>query len=392
MKTRYLLIIGDGIADRPLSVLGNKTPLDYLALPAMARLASQRLGLARTVPVGTPPGSDTAILSIFGCDPRHCYTGRAALEAAGAGVTLRASETAWRVNLATVEGDDFETAVMRSHNGTGIGGQAALDTVRALETDPAYARLAAALRFVLHESPTFRQMGVGPTEGAWGAPLPGPHDHLGEAIGPLIPEGDIRALVKASFEALRGRQSNCIWPWAPGEAMGLPGFAERYGHSGPVVSAVPLVKGIAALCGLPAPDVPGATGELDTNYRGKVDAVLEGFRQGADFAAVHVEAPDECSHALDVQGKLEAIRRLDNRVIAPALDGLDAMGVPYRVLFLSDHPTLLESGAHDGHPVPFCLYDSRESAASRVFGEAGAEQGELVEDGTKLVEMLFEMD
>ena len=114
---RYVLIIGDGIADRPVAPLGGKTPLEALALPGMARLASQRMGLARTVPEGVAPGSDTAILSIFGCDPRTCYTGRAALEAAGAGVTLRQGETCWRVNLATVEGDEFAGALMRSHNG-----------------------------------------------------------------------------------------------------------------------------------------------------------------------------------------------------------------------------------------------------------------------------------
>ncbi|MDR0896487.1 MAG: phosphoglycerate mutase [Oscillospiraceae bacterium] len=386
---KHLLIIGDGIADRPISVLGGQTPLAHLPLPGMARLASARMGLVQTVPDGVPPGSDTAILSIFGCDPRDCYTGRAALEAAGAGVLLRAGETCWRVNLTTVEGDALATAKMRSHNGLGIGGEAALETVRALMADADFAALAASLGFVLHESPTFRQMATAPAGGNWGAPLPGPHDHLGEAVGGLLPEGNIRKLVEASFVALKGRQANCIWPWCPGEAMTLPGFAARYGHSGPVVSAVPLVKGIAALCDLPAPEVTGATGELDTNYAGKVEAALAGLRDGADFAAIHVEAPDECSHARDVEGKLEAIRRLDAQVVLPALAGLDALGMPYRVLLLSDHPTLLDSGAHDGAPVPFCLYDSRVSAAPRAFSEAAAAGGELVKEGTQLMELLF---
>ncbi len=387
---RYLLIIGDGIADRPVSVLGGKTPLEYLALPGMARLASNHMGLVRTVPIGMPAGSDTAILSIFGSDPRSCYTGRAALEAAGAGVPLCPGETAWRVNLATVTGDDFSTAVMRSHNGLGIGGEAALETVRVLLANPEFSELAKSLGFTLHANPTFRQMGVAPTQGAWGKPLPGPHDHLGEMIGPLLPEGDIRLLVEASFNALRGRQANCIWPWAPGEAMELASFPARYGHSGPAVSAVPLVKGIATLSSLPAPQVEGATGELDTNYAGKVAAAMDGFRHGATFAAVHVEAPDEMSHALDVQGKLEAIRRLDAQVIIPLLDALEADGEDHRILFLSDHPTLLENGAHDGSPVPFCLYDSRVHAAPRIFCEATAAPFGVVEEGTLLMPMLFE--
>ncbi len=386
---RHVLIIGDGIADRPLSVLSGKTPLAYLKLPGMARLASGRLGLVRTVPEGVPAGSDTALLSIFGYDPRDCYTGRAALEAAGANVPLKDGETCWRVNLCAVDGDDFETAIMRSHNGRGIGGAAALETVRALQQNAAFAALCDSLSFTLHESPTFRQMGVAPSGNSWGASLPGPHDHLGEAIGALVPKGDIRRLVEASFEALRGRQANCIWPWAPGAAMALSDFPAKYGHQGPVISAVPLVKGIARLAGLPAPEVSGATGELDTNYAGKVDAVLQGLRGGATFAAVHVEAPDEMSHAKDVEGKLEAIRRLDAQVILPLLSGLSALGDDFRILFLSDHPTLLENGAHDGNPVPFCLYDSRKTGPDRVFSEAEAAHGECIENGASLMAELF---
>ena len=386
---RYIIIIGDGIADRPLSILQDRTPLEYVALPGMARLGGQRVGRARTVPEGCPAGSDTAILSIFGFDPRVCYTGRAALEAAGAGVTLRPGETAWRTNLVTVEGEDFETAVMRSHNGTGIGGDEALQIVRTLQKDTAYAELAASLGFVLHESPTFRQMGVARTEGSWGKAMPGPHDHLGKPIGPLMPEGDIRRLMAASFRALRGQQANCIWPWAPGSAMELSNFTARYGHRGPVVSAVPLVKGIAALCGLPAPEVVGATGELDTNYQGKVDAALEGLRAGADFAVIHVEAPDEMSHAKDVEKKLEALRRLDCCVIVPLLDALDAMKEDYRILFLSDHPTLVETGAHNSEPVPYCIYDSRKIGTPRVFCEANAATGDFFEEGTELIAALF---
>lgn len=387
---RYILLIGDGMADSPVAALDEKTPLEALALPGMARLASHRLGLVRTIPVGVAPGSDTAILSIFGYDPRICYTGRAALESAGAGVTLRIGQTAWRVNLVTVEGDDFLTARMRSHNGLGIGGENALKTVDCLQQNEAFRSLSQALHFTIHQSPTFRQIGVAPTKGDWGTPLPGPHDHLGEEIDALIPQGDIRRLVYASFDALRGRQANCIWPWCPGEAMELKNFPVRHGHAGPVVSAVPLVKGIARLCGLETPDVPGATGELDTNYAGKVEAALAGLRQGADFAAIHVEAPDECSHAQDVKGKLESLRRLDAQVILPLLSGLDAMGAPYRILFLSDHPTLLESGAHSGNPVPFCVYDSRRPDAPRLFCESTAQHGELVEEGTKLPAILFE--
>ena len=387
---RYILIIGDGIADRPVHALAGKTPLESLELPALSKLAGGLLGRARTVPKGAEPGSDTAILSIFGYDPRANYTGRAALEAAGAGVALAPGELAWRVNLCAVHGERFRDAVMRSHNGGGIDGRDALDTVAALRASPAFASLAKALRFTLHESASFRQMATAPGGTDWGAALPGPHDHLGERVDTLLPPGGIRLLVEASFEALRGRQANCIWPWCPGEAMRLEGFSARYGHSGPVISAVPLVKGIAALCGLAAPVVDGATGTLNTNYAGKVKAALAGLRAGADFAAIHVEAPDECAHALDLAGKLEAIRRIDSRIVRPLLRALEADGEPFRVLFLSDHPTHVETGAHDGAAVPFCVYDSRNAAAPRAFSERAAATGVCVEDGTLLMRMLFD--
>lgn len=385
---KYILLIGDGMADLPIEMLQGKTPLAFLALPEMAVLASQYMGLARTVPEGTAPGSDTAILSIFGSDPRTCYTGRAALEAAGAHVPLLDGETVWRVNLVTVEGGDIATARMRSHNGYGIHGDLALQTVRALLDDSVFANLANALGFVLHPSPTFRQMGVAPTHQEWGLPLPGPHDHLGEPIDPLLPEGNIRKLVHASFQALQGHQANCIWPWAPGAAMQLPDFHAKYHHHGPVISAVPLCKGIACLSSLPAPDIEGLTGELDTNYEAKVDAALQSLSRDADFAVIHVEAPDECSHMKDLEGKLEAIQRIDARIIAPLLKGLRSAGEPFRVLFLPDHYTFVSNGVHDGTPVPFCLYDSRKSMPPRVFCEAEAAKGPFY-DGMKLMELLF---
>lgn len=387
---RYILLIGDGMADHPVASLNHQTPLEYLALPEMAKLASGRLGMVQTVPVGVPPGSDTAILSILGCDPRTCYTGRAALEAAGANVPVGERETVWRVNLITIDGEDAASARLRSHNGMGIHGDAALETVHALRTDPEFSRLARSLDFVIHESPTFRQMGVAPSSAAWGTPLPGPHDHLGEPIWPLLSGGDIQRLVLASIGALAGRQANCIWPWAPGAAMKLPSFAARYMHHGAVISAVPLCKGIALLSGLDAPDIPGATGELDTNYEAKVEAALSCLARGDDFVAIHIEAPDECAHMKDVGGKLEALRRLDARVIAPLLHGLHQQGSPYRILFLSDHPTLVASGLHDGAPVPYCLYDSRHAAAApHVFCETNAAKGEFLRDGTKLMDLLF---
>ena len=408
---KYVLVIGDGIADEPVSELGGKTPLAALTLPQIDRLAGGRLGLCQTVPAGVPAGSDTAILSIFGYNPRTCYTGRSALEAAGMGVMLQAGETSLRVNLCALEGETFEAARILSHNGGSIEGEEAVELMQDLVHDPRFASLSAAFGFTVHITPTFRHIGVidaahrpqGETHFAE------PHNHLGEAIAPLLPEGAmgpaITALMRASYEVLREHPvnrariaagklpANCIWPWGPGSAMALDSFEQKYHKRGSAVSAVPLVWGIAGLCGVDTPRVPGATAELETNYEGKVQAVLDALAGGADFCCIHIEAPDECAHAGDVEGKCEAIRRLDARVVGALLDRLPQLDPEFRMLLLSDHPTLLSTRGHDGKAVPFALYDSRHPGAPRKFDEAHAkETGDFLAEGPMLLRALFEQD
>ena len=408
---KYVLVIGDGIADEPVSELGGKTPLAALTLEQIDRLAGGRLGLCQTVPAGVPAGSDTAILSIFGYDPRTCYTGRSALEAAGMGVMLCPGETSLRVNLCALEGETFEAARILSHNGGSIEGEEAVELMQDLVHDPRFASLAAAFGFTVPITPTFRHIGVidaahqpqGETRFAE------PHNHLGEAIAPLLPEGAmgpaITALMRASYEVLREHPvnrariaagklpANCIWPWGPGSAMALDSFEQKYHKRGSAVSAVPLVWGIAGLCGVDTPRVPGATAELETNYEGKVQAVLDALEGGADFCCIHIEAPDECAHAGDVEGKCEAIRRLDTRVVGALLERLPQVDPDFRMLLLSDHPTLLRTRGHDGNAVPFAIYDSRHPGAPRKFDEAHArETGDFLAEGPMLLRALFEQD
>jgi 2,3-bisphosphoglycerate-independent phosphoglycerate mutase len=181
-----------------------------------------------------------------------------------------------------------------------------------------------------------------------------------------------------------------VWFWAEGTAVELPDFTERYGKTGGVISAVPLCHGIAALVKLRRVSVEGATGELDTNYEGKAQAAIDLLRE-CDFAAIHVEAPDECTHNGDLQGKLEAIRRLDARAVAPLMRGLADTGWEYRILVLSDHKTLTSTRGHDGTPVPFIIYDSRaDNRTGAAYCEADGERGEHVGDGTRLMDILFE--
>ena len=406
---KYVLIIGDGIADEPVAQLGGKTPLAAIDCPYINTLAGGRLGMCQTVPHGVPAGSDTAILSIFGYDPRTCYTGRSALEAAGMGVVIQPGETSLRVNLCALEGDSFDTAKILSHNGGSIEGEEAVTLMEDLCADPRFSALAAAIGFSIHVTPTFRHTGVidaAHEPNRANMRFTEPHNILGSAIAGYMPKGELgaqlTALMRVSFEILRDHPvnvqrkaegklaANCIWPWGPGAAMGLESFDALYHKKGSAVSAVPLVWGIANLCGVDTPRVEGANAELDTNYEGKVDAVIAALEGGADFCCIHVEAPDECAHGGDVEGKCEAIRRLDSRVVKPLLERLPDVDPDHRILILSDHPTLLATRGHDGGAIPFALYDSEAHGAPRKFDEPAARAtGDFLEEGPMLLRALF---
>ncbi len=409
---KYVILIADGIADTAVPALGGRTPLEALPLPAFDALAGGLLGRARTVPQGVPAGSDTAILSIFGYDPCACYTGRSPLEAAGSGVTLRPGEVSFRVNLTALEGESFEDARILSHNGGNVEGEEVDALIAALRADPAFQRAAQALGMSLHASRSFRHIGVIGAEhcaqvgDAASYQLTEPHNVLEQPIAQHLPRGAsaeaLTEYMRASHAALRDHPvnraraargvlpANCLWPWGAGRALVLEPFAQKYGKSAVVISAVPLVWGIAALGGLPAPRVPGATGDLDTDYAAKVQAALDALASGADLAVIHIEAPDECAHAGDVEGKCEAIRRIDARIAAPLLAALPGVDPEFRILLLSDHYTLLDTRKHDGTPVPFCLYDSRSPGTSRKYSEGAASAEALLDPGHLLPALLFE--
>lgn len=410
---KYVILIADGIADGPVPALDNHTPLSFLRLPGFDTLAGGTLGRARTVPDGVPAGSDTAILSIFGYDPRACYTGRSPLEAAGSGVTLRPGEVSFRVNLTALEGERFEDARILSHNGGGVEGEEVSALMTALRADAGFQRAAEALGMALHSGTSFRHIGVIDAARAKGADdaasyrLTEPHNILGQAIAPHLPCGTaadaLTQYMRASHAALahhpvnaaraarNAMPANCLWPWGAGRALKLEPFMEKFRVKATVVSAVPLVRGIAALAGLPAPLVPGATGGLDTDYEAKVDAALIALDAGSDLAVIHIEAPDECSHAGDVAGKCDALRHIDARVIAPLLKRLPGVDQDFRILLLSDHYTLLSTRKHDGAPVPYCIYDSRIPGVPRKFSEKNAETAPLLQSGHHLPYLLFEI-
>lgn len=400
---KYLLVIGDGMAECPLPQLSGKTPMEAANTPCMDTLCAQgQLGLVRTIPLGIAPGSDPGILSIFSYDPRLYFHGRSPLEAAGSGLLLQPGEISFRCNMVTLSpGGPFGARAILSHSAGSIDGQSSMALLEYLLSNPDFHRAANHNGFRFHPTPSFRHILVKAGGSIQGFSATPPHDILGQAIGAYLPKGPnsqaLLELMELSAQILDTapinleRQSrgllpaNCIWPWAEGTATILPPFQEKFGKAGLVVSAVPLVQGIAKLAGLEAPVIPGATGELNTNYAGKTQAAIEALRV-YDFVCVHLEAPDECTHCGDLAGKIQAIENLDSLILHPLVAHLAQSPEPYRVLVLPDHQTLLTTRTHGGDPIPYFIYDSRETSGCGLpFQEKAAAGCPVVDPGAALM-------
>lgn len=407
---KYILVIGDGMADNPLPELDGKTPLEAAVKPVIDALAQAgTLGSVRTVPELLPPGSDTAILSIFGCDPNRYFTGRSPLEAAGCGVSLEPGCASFRCNMICVEDGDgpFDEKRILSHNAGSIDGETSMAIIRELCEEPEFHAAMEKAGMTISPTPSFRhiaQQKGGDIRGLVATP---PHDILGQQVGQYRFTGNDNAATLWSLMELANRKlehlprnearraqgkkpANGIWFWAEGTAVALPNFVERYGHGGSVISAVPLVHGIGALTGLKPVTVEGATGEVDTNYAGKLQAAKDALAGGDEFLCLHLEAPDESTHNGSLPDKLLAIHQLDSLIVAPLLQWLQEQKMDYRLLLLSDHKTLMSTRTHDGDPVPFLLYDSTAPRSGGLsYTEANGEKGPFVEHGTDLMALLF---
>ncbi len=408
---KYILLIGDGMADNAVPELNGKTPLEVAEKPFLDKLAAKsHLGHVLTVPKTLPAGSDTAILSIFGCDPCRYFTGRSPLEAAGCGVTVPAGYASFRCNMINVDDGDGPFAEKRiwSHNAGSIEGDVSIAIIQALCADPEFKAAMEALGMTIEPTPSFRHIAMQRGGDIDGIVMKPPHDILGQVVGGYAFSGndnakklwDLMALANKKLEHLplneqrraEGKKpANGIWFWAEGTSVTLPNFIENYGHSGSVISAVPLVHGIGVLTGLKMVTVEGATGEVDTNYAGKLQAAKEALLAGDTFLCVHLEAPDESTHNGSLSDKLLAINQLDSLILEPLVTWMEEQGMEHRILILSDHKTLMTTRTHDGDPVPFMIYDSTKDLGSgRTYTEANGEQGPYVEPGTQLMGMLFE--
>lgn len=356
---KYLIVLGDGMADHPIAELGGLTPLESAKKPHMDFIAKYgKLGMVRTVPKGMPPGSDTANLSVFGYDPEVYHTGRSSLEAVSIGIELNDNDLAYRCNLVTIEGD-----IMLDHS----AGEITTEEAKLIVED-----LAKALDVELHVGTSYRHCLVlrGQNPGSIAHP---PHDFTGKIFTNRMPSGEhgnfFTDLIKKSWEILSEhpvnlariregkRPANSIWLWGEGTAPALTPFYDKYAKTGAVISAVDLIKGIGLAAGLESIRVPGATGTLYTNYTGKVSAALDALLRH-DFVYLHIEAPDECSHRGNVDEKILAIEYIDQKVLAPILTELNKRGGDYSIMVLPDHPTPISIMTHTDEPVPFTYYRS----------------------------------
>jgi len=391
---KYAIIIPDGAADRPIEQLGGKTPLAVAEKPNMDWIAAQgKCGTVRTIPRGMAAGSDVAILSLLGYDPRDFYTGRAPLEAAARGLKVSDEEWIFRCNLVTVI-----NGVMEDHSAGHISTEEASALLQDLSRRIASDDLAFYPGVGYRHLMTYRgELGVRTTP---------PHDILGRSVASYLPTGkgskELRRLMEYSREVFDGHEINevrkdlgenpatTIWLWGEGKMPQLPPFRERFGISGAAITAVDLVRGIAKLIGWEIIEVPGATGYLDTNYAGKGSAAVEAL-DSHDLICVHIEAPDEAGHNADAAGKIQALQEIDRHIVGPILDRLRREGDQWRVLLLPDHPTPVEVRTHTADPVPFALAGRRvESVVTGPFNEESGELSDLhIDHGCELMEFFL---
>lgn len=400
---KYVVILGDGMADEPIAELGGKTPLAYADTPMMDELAKYgEIGLAATIPAGMKPGSDTANLAVLGYDPKRYYTGRSPLEALSIGVNMADTDIAIRCNIVTVSDDalPYEEKTMVDHSSSEISTEDAAILLEAcrkqLEWEGYHFFVGTSYRHLL----------------IWNCgkvvDLTPPHDILERRIGEYLPSDEkLLAMQKRSYEILnehplnveRARKglnkANSLWFWGAGTKPGLSSFTEKTGRKGAMISAVDLLKGIAVGAGMHNIDVEGANGGLHTNYEGKAGAAVRALtEEGYDFVYVHLEAPDEMGHQGSLERKLRAIEYLDERVIRVVKEGLDRAGEDYRMLIMPDHPTPISKRTHTSDPIPYLIYDSTKTDVSKCqsYNEKEAKlTGNFFAEGYRLMDHYLEI-
>jgi 2,3-bisphosphoglycerate-independent phosphoglycerate mutase len=397
---KYLVILADGAADLPLEQLGGRTPLQASHKPWIDKLApNSEMGLVRTVPAGMPPGSDVANLAVLGYNPALYYTGRSPLEAVSIGVDLNPTDVAFRCNLVTLsEETEYAAKTMIDYSS---------DEITTPEARELMTTIAAAFnseQFSFYSGFSYRHLLVW-HEGHLELQLTPPHDISDRKIGAYLPQGSDAPLLldfmQRSQSLLNGhpvnesrkdrglRPANSIWLWGQGQKPQIDSFTAKYHLKGTVISAVDLIKGLGICAGLEVVEVPGATGNVRTNFRGKAEAALTAFRAGRDFVYLHLEAPDEAGHRGELENKIKAIEKIDAEVLGIILPELAKIDPDYNIMILPDHPTPLALKTHTADPVPYMIYRSQAplTTQARTYDEATAQASRiLIENGYQLMD------
>lgn len=397
---KYIVVLGDGMSDEPIAALGGKTPLEYASTPVMDELAGKgELGMVQNVPAGMSPGSEIANLSVMGYNPLTDFTGRSPLEALSVGVEMEPDDVIFRANLVTLtEEEPYAEKTIVDHGAGEISTQDAdvlLDAIREAFNDDV---------FQFYTGTSYRHV-MAWKKGRVSALIP-PHDHLGQVIGPWLPEEAVlRSFMEKSFDILNNHplnlaraaagknKANSLWFWGAGTKPALSGFYEKTGLKGAMVSGVDLLKGIAVGAGMQICSVPNVTASIDTNWEGKAQASIDALlKDGNDFVYIHLEAPDEMAHQGLAEAKVRSIEYLDSRIVAPVKEAMEAAGEDFRMLVLPDHPNLIRLRTHTADPVPYVLYDStrQEKKIARYSEAEAAATGNFEPEGYRLLDRLLQ--
>ncbi len=402
---KYILILGDGMADWQIDDLGGKTPLEAAYKPNMDKLIKSGIsGMVHTIPKGMPAGSDVANLSVFGLDPKIYYTGRSPLEAISMGLKLNSDDTALRCNLVTLSNEEtYENRSMVDYS----AGEITTEESTILMNAVAEGLNSEGISF--YPGVSYRHCLLW-KNGPMDIKLVPPHDISGKKITEYLPQGPgceiVLELMKKSTKILKNHPVNksrvekglnpatSIWLWGQGKKPEVPLFIEKYGLCGSVVSAVDLIKGIGLASGMNSVNVQGATGNIKTNFKGKAQAALKELSEGRDLVYIHIEAPDECGHQGQLKEKIHAIELIDKDVLGTILKGLEESDEGYRLMVLPDHPTPIAIKTHSNDPVPFFIYDSRrpdlvnsEAVYTEVFAKS---TGIVIKEGHTLMDIFLE--
>ncbi len=400
---KYIIFLCDGMADYPVDSLGGKTPLSVANNPNMDELCKKgELGLVKTVAEHLSPGSDVANLSVMGYDPDIYYTGRSPLEALSIGVNLKDKDVTFRANVVTLSDEEnYADKTMVDYSSGEITTEEAHILINYLKENMSFDKIE------LYGGTSYRHLLVW-DGGSTDVTLTPPHDISDKKVTDYLPKGQgadiLLEIMKKSHELLsnhpinkdriaRGlNPANSLWIWGEGTKPMLSDFTEKYGISGTMISAVDLLKGIGNGTKMEVLEVEGATGNIDTNFDGKATAAIDAFRRGTDFVYIHMEAPDECGHHGDIEGKIRSIELIDEKVIKPVVDFLKSTGEDFRVLITPDHPTPIALKTHVRDAIPFVIYDSRNGTGSGLdYTEENAKStGLYIEPGYKLMEKLLE--